>query len=169
MAVLLDPRPGVALSAAFILLAPLRGGEDGAARAAIRALDQPFARVPGTHLARLQVLRPPPRRFRGRTRYYLLLAADHDGPLEPWLAGVAQALEPVLAHCAFWPGAANRDEVVRWARDRELRAGFSIVGAPDATVEEVGEALELRARLTRFAADTAGLSDDELHARWPPG
>ena len=38
----------------------------------------------------------------------------------------------------------------------------------DATVDEVGEALELRARLTRFAAETAGLSDDELHARWPP-
>jgi hypothetical protein len=156
------------VSEAFILLARLRGGEDGAARAAIRALDEPFARVPGTHLARLQVLRPPPRRFRGRTSFYLLLAADHDGPVGPWLAGVARELEPVLAHCAFWPGAANRDEVLTWARAREVRAGFSIVGAPDATVQEVGEALALQARLTRFAAETEGLSDAELHARWPP-
>ena len=80
------------MSSAFILLAPLRGGEAEAARAAIRALDAPFARVPGTHLARVQVLRPPPRRFRGRTRHYVLLAADHDGPVEPWLAAAAREI-----------------------------------------------------------------------------
>jgi hypothetical protein len=156
------------VTAAFILMAPLRGGEEDNARAAIAALDEPFARVPGTHLARLQVLRPPPRRFRGRTRYYLLLAADHDGPVDTWLAAAARELDAVLAHCAFWPGAGDVDEVVRWAKARQLHSGFWIVGAPDATVEEVGEALALRARLTRFAAETEGLTDDELRARWPP-
>ncbi len=148
------------------MLAPLRAGEGDAARAAIAALDAPFARVPGTHLARLQVLRPPPRRFRGRTGHYVLLAADHDGPLEPWLAAAARELEPVLAHCAFFPGAADAAEVVRWARAREVRVGFSVVGSPHATVEEVGEALALRERLARFAAETAGLDDGALHAAW---
>ena len=93
------------MSAPILVLAPLRDGEADAARAAIAALDEPFARVPGTHLARLQVLRPPPRRFRGRTRHYVLLAADYDGPVEPWLVAAARQLEPVLAHCAFWPSA----------------------------------------------------------------
>ena len=116
------------MSAPILVLAPLREGEAAAARAAIAALDEPFARVPGTHLARLQVLRPPPRRFRGRTRHYLLLAADHDGPVEPWLAAAARELAPALAHCAFWPGADDPAAVVRWARARELRAGFSVVG-----------------------------------------
>ena len=144
------------MSAAFILLAQLRGGEANAARAAIGALDEPFARVPGTHLARLQVLE-------GR---HLLLAADHDGALEPWLLAAARELESVLAHCAFWPGAGDPAEVVRWARERELPAGFSVVGSPHATVEEVGEALRLRERLARFAAETEGLGDDDLHAAW---
>ena len=144
------------MSAAFILLAPLRGGEADAARAAIGALDEPFARVPGTHLARVQVLE-------GR---HLLLAADHDGPLEAWLKAAARELDAVLAHCAFWPGADNLAEVVTWARDRSLPAGFSVVGSPHATVEDVGEALALRERLARFAAETEGLDDAALHAAW---
>jgi hypothetical protein len=141
---------------AFILLAQLRGGEAEAARAAIGALDEPFARVPGTHLARVQVLE-------GKR---LLLAADHDGPLEPWLVATARELESVLAHCAFWPGTDNPAELMSWARDRSLPAGFSVVGSPHATVEEVGEALALRERLARFAAETEGLDDAALHAAW---
>jgi hypothetical protein len=154
------------VSAPIVVLAPLHAGEADAARAAIAALDEPFARVPGTHLARIQVLRPPPRRFRGRTRDYLLLAADHDGPVEPWLAAAARELDPVLRHCAFWPGADDAPDVVRWARAREVQVGFSVVGSPHATVEEVGEALELRGALTAFVARTAGLGDAALHAAW---
>jgi hypothetical protein len=144
------------VSSAFILLAQLRGGEAEAARASIRALGQPFARVPGTHLARLQVLEDR----------HLLMAVDHDGALEPWLLAAARELDGVLAHCAFWPGADNLAEVVTWARDRSLPAGFSVVGSPHATVEEVGEALALRERLARFAAETEGLDDAALHAAW---
>jgi hypothetical protein len=144
------------VSAAFILLAPLRGGEADAARAAIGALDQPFARVPGTHLARVQVLEDR----------HLLLAADHDGPLEAWLQAAARELDAVLAHCAFWPGADNAAELMSWARERSLPAGFSVVGSPHATVEEVGEALALRERLAHFAAETEGLDDAALHAAW---
>ena len=144
------------MSSAFILLAQLRGGEAEPARAAIRALDKPFASVPGTHLARVQVLEDE----------HLLLAADHDGPLEAWLKAAARELDTVLAHCAFWPGADNPAELVSWARDRSLPAGFSVVGSPHATVEEVGEALALRERLARFAAETEGLDDAALHAAW---
>jgi hypothetical protein len=144
------------VSSAFILVAPLRGGEADAARAAIGALDEPFARVPGTHLARVQVLEDR----------HLLLAADHDGPLEQWLLAAARELDGVLAHCAFWPGADNPAELVNWARDRSRPAGFSVVGSPKATVEEVGEALALRERLARFAAETEGLDDAALHAAW---
>jgi hypothetical protein len=144
------------VSAAFILLAPLRGGEADAARAAIGALGEPFTRVPGTHLARVQVLEDR----------HLLLAADHDGPLEAWLQAAAHELDAVLAHCAFWPGADNAAELMSWARDRALPAGFSVVGSPHATVEQVGEALALRERLARFAAETEGLDDAALHAAW---
>ena len=154
------------MSAPILVLAPLRDGEADAARAAIAALDEPFARVPGTHLARVQVLRPPPRRFRGRTRHYLLLAADHDGLVEPWLAAAGRELAPVLVHCAFWPGADDPAEVVRWARAREVHAGFSVVGSPHASVEEVGDALALRERIAALAAQTTVLDDPALQAAW---
>ena len=154
------------MSEPILVLAPLREGEAAAAIAAIARLREPFARVPGTHLARLQVLRPPPRRFRGRTRQYLLLAADHDGPVEAWLAAAARELDPVLGHCAFWPGADDPAAVVRWARARELDAGFSVVGSPHATVEEVGAALDLRERVAELAARTPIIDDAALHAAW---
>jgi hypothetical protein len=144
------------VTSAFILLAPLRGGAVDATRAAIAALDEPFARVPGTHLARVQVLEDE----------RLLLAADHDGELEPWLIEAARELEPVLAQCAAWPGVDDSAAVVRWARARRLEAGFSVVGAPHATVEDIGAALALRDRLARFAAETEGLDDEALHAAW---
>ena len=147
------------MSAPFIVLAPLRGGEADAARAAIAALDEPFARIPGTHLGRIQILQPVGR------RPHLLLAADHDGPVEVWLAAAARELDAVLAHCAFWPGPSNPAEVARWARERELQAGFSIVGSPDATVQEVGEALAVQARIRRLAA----LDGAELRAAWEEG
>jgi hypothetical protein len=41
-----------------------------------------------------------------------------------------------------------------------------VVGSPNATVEQVGEALALRERLARFAAETEGLDDAALHAAW---
>jgi len=142
------------VTAAFILLAPLRGGEADAARDAIAALGAPFEQVAGTHLARMQVLEDR----------QLLVAADHDGDLEPWLLAAARVLAPVLAHCAFWPGLDNPAEVLDWARDRLLPAGFSVVGSPHATVAEVREALALRERLARFAAQSEGLDAQALFA-----
>jgi alkanesulfonate monooxygenase SsuD/methylene tetrahydromethanopterin reductase-like flavin-dependent oxidoreductase (luciferase family) len=140
---------------ATVVLAPLREGAADAARAAIRALREPFARVPGTHLARVQVLDDD-----------LLLAADHDGPIEEWLPAAARELDAVLRCCASWPGADDAAAAVRWVRARKQVVGFSIVGSPEATVEQVGEALALRDSLMRFAAETEGLDDAALHAAW---
>jgi hypothetical protein len=154
------------VSAPILVLAPLRDGEADAARAAIAALDEPFARVPGTHLWRVRVLLLPLWCFGGPTRHYVLLAADHDGPVEPWLAAAARELAPVLAHCAFWPGPDDPAEVVRWARAREVHAGFSVVGSPHASVEEVGAALALRERVAALAAQTTVLDDPALQAAW---
>ncbi|MGZ6694737.1 MAG: hypothetical protein ACXVFL_03750 [Solirubrobacteraceae bacterium] len=139
------------MSRPLVLLAALREGEEEAARVAVAALGEPFARIPGTHQARVQVLRPPARRWRGRPQPYLLVAAEHDGPPEPWLAALATELDAVLAHCAFWPGPANPAEVVLWARDRLVHVGFSVV-ATDATVHEIGAALELHASVRELVA-----------------
>jgi hypothetical protein len=160
---------------AVVLLARVRDGEGDAAREAIaahwgRAPGSPFAQVAGTHLARLQVLRPPSRRGRRGTREHVLLAADVDAPLGLWVerlrAAAAAPLDAVLGHCAFYPGAADPAAFGRWVGANRLAVGFSVIGSPDATLAEVGAALELREELGAFAARTQRMDPAELHGAW---
>jgi hypothetical protein len=166
---------GRAATEALIVLARVRAGEADAARAAIAAHWEdaecsPFAAAPGTHLARLQVLKPPARRGRRGARECVLLAADVDAPLAPWLArfraAAAAPLDAVLGHCAFYPGAAEPAAFARWVAANRVPVGFSVIGSPDATLAEVGAALELRARLGAFAERTQRMEPAALHAAW---
>jgi len=158
---------------ALVVLARVRTGEAEAARVAIDAHwdagESPFASVPGTHLGRLQVLTPPARRGRRRTREHVLLAADADAPLDAWLerlrSRAAGALDAVLGHCAFYPGAAEPAVFARWIAANRLPVGFSVVGS-DATVAEVSEALALREALGDFAERTQRMSPAALHDAW---
>jgi hypothetical protein len=160
---------------ALILLARVRAGEADAARAAIeaeweQAERSPFADVPGTHLARLQILKPPARRGRRGARECVLLAADVDAPLAPWLerfrVAAAAPLDAVLGHCAFYPGAADPAAFARWVAANRVPVGFSVIGSPDATLAEVAAALDLRARLGAFAEETQRMDAAALHAAW---
>jgi hypothetical protein len=160
---------------ALVVLARVRAGEADAARAAIdehweRAARSPFAAVPGTHLARLQVLTPPARRGVRGTRECVLLSADVDAPLAPWLerfrAAAAGPLDAVLGHCAFYPGASAPAPFGRWVEANRLPVGFSVIGSPDATLAEVGAALDLRERLAAFAERTQRMSAADLHREW---
>jgi hypothetical protein len=159
----------------LILLARVRAGEAEAARAGIaehweRAARSPFAAVPGTHLARLQVLTPPARRGRRGTRECVLLAADVDAPLATWLerfrAAAAAPLDAVLGHCAFYPGSADGAAFRRWVAANRLPIGFSVIGSPDATLADVGSALDLRERLGAFAERTQRMDPAALRAAW---
>lgn len=159
----------------LVMLARVRAGEADDARASIEAhwedvARSPFAAVPGTHLARLQVLTPPAKRGRRGTRECVLLAADVDAPLASWLdrfrVAAAGSLDAVLGHCAFYPGASDPAAFRRWVQANRLPVGFSVIGSPDATLAEVGAALDLRDELGAFAARTQRLSARDLHAEW---
>lgn len=162
---------------ALVVLARVRAGEGAAAVEAIRAhwttADSPFSRVPLTHLGRLQVLRAPERRLRrGRraTQEYVLLAADFDAPMGPWVealrAAAPEELDAVLGHCAFYPGADEPAVFARWMAANRVPVGFSVIGSPDARLAEVGAALALRDELAEFARDTQLLEPGELRAAW---
>jgi hypothetical protein len=158
---------------ALVVLARLRSGEAEAARTAIDAHwnsgGSPFAAVPGTHLGRLQVLTPPARHGRRRTRECVLLAADADAPLDAWLerlrTGAGAALDAVLGHCAFYPGAAEPAVFARWIAANRLEVGFSVVGS-DARLAEVTEALALREAIGDFAERTQRMGPAALHEAW---
>jgi hypothetical protein len=161
----------MAATDALVVVARLRAGEAEAARAAIAAHwdgaeRSPFAAVAGTHLARLQVLKPPGR----GARECVLLAADVDAPLAAWLerfcAAAAAPLDAVLGHCAFYPGAADPAAFRRWVAANRVPVGFSVVGSPDATLAEVGAALDLREQIGAFAERTQRMSAADLHAAW---
>jgi hypothetical protein len=158
---------------ALVVLARIRAGEAEAARVAIRARwdtgESPFAAVAGTHLGRLQVLTPPARRGRRGTREHVLLAADADAPLEAWLERLrrtaADALDAVLGHCAFYPGAAEPAAFERWVAANRVAVGFSVIGS-DAMLAEVSEALALREAIGDFAERTQRMGPAALHDAW---
>jgi hypothetical protein len=155
----------------LIVVARIAEGRADAARTALATLGDPFARVPGTSLARLQIVRPPRRRLTpGRPREHVLWAADVDAPLGSWLrdacAEIGPELDAVLGQCAFWPGSADPAGVARWVAANELRVGFSVVGAPRARVDEVAAALQARDDLAAFARETRGLDDRALLQAW---
>jgi hypothetical protein len=166
---------------ALVVLARVRAGEDDAAREAIRAhwtgeddgASSPFSRVPFTHLGRLQVLRPPERRLRRGRRSpadYVLLAADFDAPVVPWVqalrAAAAEELDAVLGHCAFYPGAGEPARFAHWVDANRVPVGFSVIGSPDARLAQIGDALTLRDELAAFAQDSQLLEPAELRAAW---
>jgi hypothetical protein len=164
-----------AATEALVLLARVRAGEEEDARRAIadhweHAETSPFAAVPGTHLARLQVLRPPARRGRRGTREHVLLAADADAPVRAWLerlrAAAGPQLDAVLGHCAFYPGASDPAAFRRWVAANRLPVGFSVIGSPDATLAEVTDALALQAALGAFAERTQRMGPAALHTAW---
>lgn len=163
---------------ALLILARVRHGREQALRGALAAFGargpSPFARVPGTHLARLTPLVPPARRRLLRRRrtppLHLLLAADVDAPATRWVDGLLAAIpaevDSVLEHCERWPGTADGYAARAWLEDARLRAGFSVIGSPEATVAEVREALALRERLGDLALRGQDLDPVALHAAW---
>jgi hypothetical protein len=167
-----------AATEALLVLARVRDGREQALRGALAALGagtaSPFARVAGTHLARLTPLAPPARRRAlGRRRtppLHLLLAADVDAPAARWvdrlLDAIPAELDSVLGHCERWPGAADGYAARAWLQDARLPAGFSVIGSPEATVAQVGSALTLRERLADLAMRGQDLDPVALHGAW---
>jgi hypothetical protein len=158
----------------LVLLVRVRAGQAEAARTAIRdhwpAHASPFAAAGGTHLGRLQVLTPPARRGRRGPQEHVLLAADADAPLAAWLerlrVAAAGPLDAVFGHCAFYPGTAEPAAFARWVAANRLEIGFSVIGSPDATLAEVGDALGLREQIGAFAEETQGIAPAALRAAW---
>lgn len=136
-------------------------------------VESPFRLVPGTHFARWAVVPGLPgrnRRIGPASSARLIFGAefDHADPEEFLrqvleLAGAEARL--VWSHCVGYPDPPG-ERLVPWLLADRLPAGFSVVANPGATVEEVREALALRAEVAAFAAEGEKIGRDELQARW---
>jgi hypothetical protein len=158
----------------FTALTPIVPGREADLRRTLAGLPagelSPLERVPGTHVARWVVLESLGMLDSARRRplrpAQLLFSAALDGPLESWLGGLLAGLGPaataIWSHCLRWPATGERDAVANWLREHRVGNTVPFVGHPDATVGQIGEALDRRARLLRLAIHAQGLPPVEL-------
>jgi hypothetical protein len=161
----------------FAALLPLRDGEEDDVRNTLRAMSQgaqsPFARVPGTHFARVTLVP----RLRGRddrtlagVPFCLFFGAEFDAfagaYLEMICRSIPGAADELFGACVGYPGAGAPGTFARWMLEHRVRAGFSVHGNPGATAADVERSLRLRERLIAFAVEARGLAPEELKARF---
>jgi hypothetical protein len=157
----------------FASLVPVRRDQEKGLRAVLDGLgtsDQsPFAAVPGTHVARLAVIRrvgAAAARDRRLHTALLSFSALVDGPVEDWLGSLPAACgaagDAVWNHCAGWPGPEPADAFARWLLDFRLPMHTCIIAHEKTSVGEVTTAIEQRKLLLRLAVAARGLDDGEL-------
>jgi hypothetical protein len=134
--------------------------------------ESPLGRPAGTHFARLVFvphLEDRRRRPRRRAGSFLLLAAEFDGRVDDYIAALARdagsELDPVLGHCAGYPGAAG-DQFADWIRAHTIRANYSVIAYPGASLNEIQESIQVRGRLGRFAIRSRDLDAVDLQRAW---
>jgi hypothetical protein len=136
----------------------------------------PFARVPGTHLARWVVIDDV--KYQGHGQRHrdklgasrLLFTSNFDGALDAYLetlrTGLGEDADAVWGHCRGYPGHADRSGFASWLRAHEIEAALFFAAYGAQTVEQVHANLEQRARLIEFALDAQGLEPADLKARF---
>jgi hypothetical protein len=140
--------------------------------------DSPFARAPGTHLARLVVMDDviyvgmPACEEHLKSKYLIFesnLDGGVDGDLDGYLGGLAanipEDLDAIWKHCVGYPGAANRQAFIDYMKACQLTTTFFFAAVNDKTVSDTLRALETQAAVAEFignhqGADAATLQRD---------
>jgi hypothetical protein len=162
---------------ALIVLAPILEGQVDAVRTVVTDLPRdgtsPFARVPGTHVARLTVidaledrrLEPDP-----ASDSYLLFSTDFDGDVAPHVERLRTTLgaraDAIWGGCAGYPTVARPEAFRDWVMEHRVPVGFSVAPYRDTAVEDVRAALDTRRRLVEFELAAADLDPEQLKAAW---
>jgi hypothetical protein len=160
--------------AGLTVLTQVEHGHEEQLRAELASLakgeSSPFARVAGTHLARLVVVPP----LRGRRRhaidgtFHLLLSCEFVAPLGDYVTALCEGLDDqadaIWGHCVGYPG--RGEHLARYLLEHQVRAGLSAAAYPEASVDEVRRALELRESLRHFVLAARGLDPADLKPAW---
>ena len=133
--------------------------------------DSPFARAPGTHLARLVVMDDViyvgmPSCEEHLKSKYLIFESNLDGDLDTYLAGLAANipghLDAIWKHCVGYPGAANRKAFIDYMKACQLTTTFYFAAVNDKSVPETLRALQTQAAVTEFIATHQGADPASL-------
>ncbi len=140
----------------------------------------PFARLPGTHLARWVVLDDVPFLAK-REGYpaekedhlrsqYLLFTSNFDGDLGPYLDAMWRNLREEVAdlygHCEGFEEVEDADSFRKYMEEHKIFTTFFFSARPDLTRDRILRALDTQRRVARFIveqqkkADPAGLKAD---------
>jgi hypothetical protein len=131
----------------------------------------PFARAPGTHLARLVVMDDvvyvgTPAREEHLKSKYLIFESNCDGDLDGYLGGLVDTipdhLDAIWSHCFGYPGAANRQAFINYMKACQLDTTFYFAAVNDKSVPETLRALQTQTAVagfieTHLGADAATL------------
>ncbi len=135
----------------------------------------PLARVGSTHFARWVVMDEPV--FEGGRQRHdswsaprLLFTSNFDGPRDPYLerlrVGLGEDADNVWGHCKGYPGHGDATAFAEWIRNHQVDSSLFYAAYGEQSVEEVLADLDIRHRLTVFAAQNQGASPAELKARF---
>jgi hypothetical protein len=149
----------------LVVAAPL---EDGAWELIDHLCLEP---LPKTHFARIVRLPATMQQHLGHLnpdrleRDYLLFSSDYDGTLDDYITALREGDAPICQFfrwCVKFPGVDDPFEFRDWVRAHELKVQYYVAGVPPRPVKEVGELVEDRALIARFAlGGAAGLADDD--------
>jgi hypothetical protein len=131
----------------------------------------PFARVRSVHFARWVMMldflsdpsQPAPQHLPAP---YLLLSATFDGSLDDFLAELTTQLpdetEAIYRCCIGAPEPARGAPLHAYLRHNQVETGLFFSAYPDATVETVMQALNMRQQVINFGVAAQGMSPEDL-------
>lgn len=164
---------------ALTAFAPIIAGHEDELRAHIDNLplgpNSPLAKLDRLHLARIQVFdelvyQGAPQKPDRLTSKQLLFTSTFDGDLDPYLDDICERIpaeaDAWWCHCVGYPGTRHRPAFKRYIRDHQVDTSLFASAFPTATVHDIRESLDLRARVAVFAAQAQELDAATLHQRF---
>jgi hypothetical protein len=153
---------------ALTVLAPIVPGEVDRLQETLEHLPRdpsPLSRLGLAHFARWVVIpdfgKDPSRPQAARFGPYLLFSATFDGVLEPFLeqlcVTIADEAEPIWSRCLGAPIPARGAALKAYLRHNQVQTGVFFAAYPEASVEEVNDALAVRKRTIDFAIRVQGM------------
>jgi len=131
----------------------------------------PFARAPGTHLARLVVLDEViyvgmPSCEEHLKSKYLIFESNCDGDLTKYLGGLAThaaaEFDAVWSHCVGYPGAKNVDAFINYMKSCQIETTFYFAAVNDRSLPETLAALQTQRAVSDFIATHQGMEPEKL-------